>query len=146
MMMELLVVLAFHCSRSSIPTPAFSCTRSTSGPASFWKTCGLPVAVAGQTIRQILENQEGMLPDRPPRVHFTDFRPDGFDIQFVYWYQPADWWAFREFSEKVNLEIFRQFEEQGIQFSLPLRHTCWKHDDVQGPLDVRLTGNGTVNS
>ncbi|MCA9118402.1 MAG: mechanosensitive ion channel family protein, partial [Planctomycetaceae bacterium] len=80
-------------------------------------------------------------PDRPPRVQFTEFFPDGFNIEIVYWYQPADPWAFRQFSEKVNLEIFRRFEEHGIQFSLPLRHSYWKQDDSQGPLDVRLAGN-----
>ena len=43
-----------------------------------------------------------------------------------------------EFGEKVNFAIFKAFEEQGIQFSLPLRHSYWKRDDEQGPLDVRL--------
>lgn len=89
-------------------------------------------------IRDILDNHEGMLPDRPPWIHFTDFLPDAFNIQFVYWFQPAEFLAYREFSQKVNLEIFRRFEAAGIQFSLPVRHSYWRQDDQQGPLDIRL--------
>ncbi|NOX55375.1 MAG: mechanosensitive ion channel [Planctomycetes bacterium] len=89
-------------------------------------------------IRAVLENHEGMDPDYPPRVYFNDFNPDSFNIRIMYWYTPPDLWSYLEFTEKVNFEIFRAFEEQGIQFSLPLRHTYWKHDDQQGPLDVRL--------
>ena len=42
----------------------------------------------------------------------------------------------------VNLQIFQAFEEHEIQFSLPLRHCCWKHDDQPGLLDVNLSRNG----
>jgi small-conductance mechanosensitive channel len=31
---------------------------------------------------------------------------------------------------------------EGIQFSLPLRHSYWKQDDQQGPLDVNLVRDG----
>ena len=54
----------------------------------------------------------------------------------TFWFSPPDIPKFNAFSEKVNLEIMRAFEEHGIQFSLPFRHTYWKHDDQQGPLDV----------
>ena len=29
------------------------------------------------------------------------------------------------------------------QFSLPFRHSFWKHDEAQGPLDVNLLRDGT---
>jgi hypothetical protein len=44
----------------------------------------------------------------------------------------------------LNFDIFRRFEAQGIQFSLPFRHSFWKHDDVQGPVDVNLLGSGAT--
>ncbi len=81
---------------------------------------------------------EGMDPKYPPRAYFNEFNPDSFNIRVIYWYRPAELWAFYEFSEKINLEIFRLFEERGIQFSLPLRHSYWKQDSEQGPLDVNL--------
>ena len=79
-----------------------------------------------------------MEPDYPPRVYFNDFNPDSFNIRVIYWYSPPDLWKFYAMSEQVNLEIFRAFEENGIQFSLPIRHSFWKQDDQQGPLDVRM--------
>jgi MscS family membrane protein len=95
-------------------------------------------------IRDALHDHEGIDPDRPPRVFFKDFAPGAFSIQFMYWYAPPDIWKFRAFSEKLNFDIFRRFEAEGIQFSLPFRHSFWKHDDVQGPVDVNLLGAGTT--
>jgi MscS family membrane protein len=99
------------------------------------------VEKAVNAIRTILHDHEGMDPEYPPRVYFNEFNPDSFNIHFIYWYTPPDLWNYYAFCEKVNLEIFRAFEEQGIQFSLPLRHSYWKHDDEQGPLDVTVLGN-----
>jgi MscS family membrane protein len=89
-------------------------------------------------VREKLENHEGMDPEKPPRVYFVDFGPNAFNIQFFYWYTPPEVWEFRAFSEKLNFEIFRAFEAEKIQFSMPFRHTFWKHDTEKGPLDVRL--------
>jgi len=48
---------------------------------------------------------------------------------------------FRAFGRKLNLEIFREFEAEGIQFSLPLRHSYWKRDADQGPLEIQIIGD-----
>lgn len=86
----------------------------------------------------VVENHEGMDPAYPPRVYFSEFNSDSFNIRIIYWYLPPDRWSVYAFSEKVNLAIFRAFAEQGIQFSLPLPHSYWKHDEKQGPLEVSL--------
>ena len=39
---------------------------------------------------------------------------------------------------RLNFEIFHEFEERGIQFSMPMRHSYWKHDREQGPVDIRI--------
>lgn len=93
-------------------------------------------------IREALSNHEGMDAKYPPRVHFAEINPAAFMIQFYCWYSPADFWKFRDFSERVNFVIFHEFEKHGIQFSLPLRHTFWKFDDEQGPVDVRILQDG----
>ncbi|WP_197532718.1 mechanosensitive ion channel family protein [Symmachiella macrocystis] len=94
------------------------------------------------SIRAILDNHEGMDPEYPPRVYFNEFNPDSFNIRILYWYTPPDLWNYYAFCEKVNLQIFKVFDQHGIQFSLPLRHSYWKHDDEQGPLEVTFLGNG----
>jgi MscS family membrane protein len=89
-------------------------------------------------VRDVLEDHEGMNPKFPPRVYFTDINPDAFNIRLIHWFTPPDLWQHYAFCEQVNLKIFRAFEEDGIQFSLPLRHSYWKHDGEQGPLEVVL--------
>ena len=101
------------------------------------------VELAVTVIRAALQDHQGMDPAYPPRVYFNEFNADSFNIRFIYWYRPAELWEFYEFSEKINLEIFRLFEERGIQFSLPLRHSHWKRDAEQGPLDVNLSSDSS---
>jgi len=87
-------------------------------------------------IRSVLENHQGMESELPPRVFFTEFNPDSFNIRFIYWFTPPDPWQYYAFCEQVNLRIFRAFEEHEIQFALPLRHSYWANDTEQSPLEV----------
>jgi MscS family membrane protein len=96
------------------------------------------VAAALECIRTVLKDHEGMDPEFPPRVYFEDFAPEAFTIRMIYWYTPPDLWSYMAFNEQINLAIFEAFEQYGIQFSLPFRHTYWKKDDEQGPLDITV--------
>jgi len=89
-----------------------------------------------EIIRSVLENHEGMDSKFPPRVYFTEFNPDSFNIRFIHWFTPPDPWQYYAFCEQVNLQIFRAFEEDEIQFSLPFRHSYWAKDNEQSPLEV----------
>ncbi len=89
-------------------------------------------------IRNALEDHEGMDPEFPPRVFFTDFMPTAFNIRVIYWYTPPNYWDFLAFSERVNLEIFRAFEEQGIQFSLPFKVTHTSLAAEATPVEVKM--------
>ncbi len=96
------------------------------------------VEAAVQCIRDVLKDHEGLDPKHPPRVYFADFAPAAFTIRLIYWYSSPDLWSYMAFNEKINLAIFEAFEQHGIQFSLPFRHTYWKKDDEQGPLEIAL--------
>jgi len=74
-----------------------------------------------EKIRESLHNHEGHHPDFPPRVFFNEFNSDSFNIRIFYWYHPPDYWKFLAFTERLNLEIFRIFEEQGVTFSRAVR-------------------------
>jgi len=100
------------------------------------------VVKALELIRKALDNHEGMEPDFPPRVFFTEFNPDSFNIRIIYWYHPPKYWDFLAFSERLNLEIFRAFEEQGIGFSLPSRITYTTGDGEPQSLEVKVVGEG----
>ncbi len=89
-------------------------------------------------IREVLDGHEGMDPERPPRIHLIDLLPDGFRLRILYWYSPPDYWQYCDFCETVNLAIIRAFEEQGVAFSLPSRHTFAGDDNQPLPLEVRV--------
>jgi MscS family membrane protein len=91
-------------------------------------------------IRAELEQHEGMDLDFPPRAFFTDYLPTAFNIRVIYWYNPPNYWDFLEMSEKVNLAIFRAFEEQEIQFSMPTRITHTSLDSKEKPVEVKMVG------
>jgi MscS family membrane protein len=91
---------------------------------------------AVEIIRKQLENHEGMEPDFPPRVFFNEFSEDSFNIRVMYWYHPADYWKFLDFSQRLNIQICQAFESCGISFLLPSRITLSPQDgQSQNPLE-----------
>lgn len=74
-------------------------------------------------VKDILKDHEGMSADRPPRVYFDEFNPDSLSIVIFYWYEPADYWAFCELAERINLEIVRRFADAGIELVPPTSAT-----------------------
>ena len=84
-------------------------------------------------IKELLENHEGMKPDFPPRVYFDGFKDFSLNILAIYWYHPPEYWDYMAFSEKLNLEILRRFNEAGIAFAFPTQ-TLHIAGDGAGPV------------
>jgi MscS family membrane protein len=82
-------------------------------------------------IKGILENHEGMLEDFPPRVYFSEFNPDSLNIQVIYWYSPPDYWQYMDFTERVNLQIMKEFNREGIKFAFPSTTTYLEQPEGQ---------------
>ena len=91
-------------------------------------------------IREILENHEGMESDYPPRVFFNEFNDVSLNLIMLYWYHPPDWAAYMAFSERVNLQIMRAFEAEGIEFAFPTT-TNYLSQDERRPLHIRLSSD-----
>jgi MscS family membrane protein len=70
-------------------------------------------------LEDILKDHEGMKPQLPPRVYFSEINPDSFNIFVTYWYHLPKRWRFFEFNQEINREILRRFAEAGIEFALP---------------------------
>jgi MscS family membrane protein len=70
-------------------------------------------------VKELLQDHEGIRPEMPPRVYFSDLKADSLNISAIYWYHPADYWAFMDFSEKLNLQILQRFAAEGIEFAFP---------------------------
>lgn len=90
-----------------------------------------------EIVRGLLEDHEGMNENFPPRVFFNDFNSDSLNLLVIYWYHPPNFWDFLAFGEWLNKEIFRQFNEEGIDFAFPTQ-TIHLAGDKKRPVDVGL--------
>ncbi|MBN2138920.1 MAG: mechanosensitive ion channel family protein [Sedimentisphaerales bacterium] len=68
-------------------------------------------------------------PDKPPRVYFSDFNDWSLNIYMSYWVKPADYWVWHEVNERVNMEIMKRFEAEGIEFAFPSQTLYVKKDN-----------------
>jgi MscS family membrane protein len=80
-------------------------------------------------IQQLLDNHKEMDPEFPPRVYFNEFNQESLNILVLYWYHRDDYWGFLEVSQKVNLQIMREFTKEGIKFAFPTSTTYLTQDD-----------------
>jgi len=101
------------------------------------------VKKAVEIIREILDDHEGMDPEFPPRVYFNEFNDASLNIIMIYWYFPPDYWAYLEFNQRVNMEIMRRFEEQGIEFAFPTTTTYLAHDSRR-PLHIDVSSETSI--
>ncbi|OPX41014.1 MAG: mechanosensitive ion channel family protein [Deltaproteobacteria bacterium] len=88
-----------------------------------------------QIVKEILDGHEGMHPDYPPRVYFNELNADSLNIIVFYWYHPPDYWAYMEFTERFNKEVFQRFAEEGIEFAFPTQ-TLYLAGDQARPLTI----------
>lgn len=108
-----------------------------------YDTPPVKVEKAVSIIREILDNHEGMDPDFPPWVFFNEFNDTSLNILMIYWYFPPDYKAYLNFTERVNLEIMRRFEAEGIEFAFPTTTTYLAHDNRR-PLHISISDDTTL--
>ncbi len=65
----------------------------------------------------------------PPRVYFSDFNDCSLNIYMSYWVKPADYWLYHEVNERVNFEIMKRFNDEGIEFAFPTQTLYLKKDE-----------------
>lgn len=90
-------------------------------------------------VKDVLADHEGMDPEFPPRVYFSEFDDCSLNIVVYYWYHPPEWWPYLAFSERVNFEILERFNKAGIEFAFPTQTVFLANDDRR-QLAVRLLG------
>ncbi|MCC5904859.1 MAG: mechanosensitive ion channel family protein [Balneolaceae bacterium] len=100
---------------------------------------------AVEILKEILDNHEGMNEAFPPRVFFDDLNSDSLNLKVFYWYHPPDFWEYMKFTEWVNREIFRQFNEEGIDFAFPTQ-TIHLAGDNNRPLDIGVKNRNQDDS
>jgi len=93
------------------------------------------VKEAKAILEDILKDHEGLDPEFPPRVYFNDFQSSALNLFCIYWYHPADWWAYNTQNERFNLEILERFNAAGIDFAFPTQ-TLHLAGDPSRPLEI----------
>ena len=88
---------------------------------------------AVKILKHLLDHHEGMHEDLPPRVFFNDFSAASLNILVIYWYHPPNYWDYMAFTERFNKEVFRRFNEEGIDFAFPTQ-TLFLAGDSKRPL------------
>ncbi|MDP6491140.1 MAG: mechanosensitive ion channel family protein [Kiritimatiellia bacterium] len=77
------------------------------------------VALALDILKEILHDHEGMHPDFPARVFFDGFNDSSLNLVMIYWYHPPEYWDYMAFTERVNMQILKRFNAEGIEFAFP---------------------------
>ena len=97
-----------------------------------------------EILKEILDNHEGMNPDLPPRVYFDDLNADSLNLKCFYWFHPPDYWKYMDFTQHVNKEVFRRFNEEGIDFAFPTQ-TIHLAGDKKRPLKIGVNESRSEN-
>lgn len=72
----------------------------------------------GAMVQQIIEQQEKA---RFDRAHFDSFGGSSLDFEVVYYVQDPEYNVYMDIQQAINIEIYRRFEEEGIEFAFPTR-------------------------
>jgi small-conductance mechanosensitive channel len=79
-------------------------------------------------IREAVEAQQRI---RFDRSHFLSFGDSALSFETVYFVLTADYAAYMDINQAVNLAIFRRFAEEKISFAYPTRTIVMKNDGMQ---------------
>lgn len=69
-----------------------------------------------EIITDIVNNQENT---RLDRVHFKEYGDSSLNFEVVYYVTTPEYNVYMDIQERMNQEIFRRFEEEGIEFAYP---------------------------
>ena len=67
-------------------------------------------------VKQIIENQKDTAFDRG---HFAKYGDFSLNFEFVYYVVGSDYNKYMDIQQAINLEIYKVFEEKGIEFAYP---------------------------
>jgi len=76
-------------------------------------------------VGDIIKKQENA---RLDRVHFKEYGDSSLNFEVVYFVAKPDFNLYMDVQEAINLEIFRRFQEEGIEFAYPTRTLYLQND------------------
>ncbi len=76
------------------------------------------LTLINRMIQDIIEAQANV---RFGRVHFKEYGDSALNYEVVYFVTDQDYTLYMDAQQAINLEIFRRFAEQGVEFAYPTR-------------------------
>jgi small-conductance mechanosensitive channel len=67
-------------------------------------------------IRSIIESKQ---PVRFDRAHFKEYGDYSLKFEVVYWVQSPDYNVYMDIQQAINLDMYKQFQDAGIEFAYP---------------------------
>ena len=83
----------------------------------------------GDMVQEIIEQQEKA---RFDRAHFKSFGGSSLDFEVVYYVQDPEYNVYMDIQEAINIELYRRFEADGIEFAYPTRTVYLAEEDLSG--------------
>ncbi|MDZ7764472.1 MAG: mechanosensitive ion channel family protein [Melioribacteraceae bacterium] len=77
-------------------------------------------------IKQIIDDNELATFDR---AHFFQYADFSLDFETVYYVETNDYIKYMDAQQEINLKIYKEFEERGIEFAYPTRTLYMKSEN-----------------
>lgn len=84
------------------------------------------VARAPEIVREAVESQSNT---RFDRSHFASFGASSLDFETVYYMTVPDYNSYMDTQQAINLELYRSFEAEGLEFAYPTQTLFVRHED-----------------
>ena len=90
------------------------------------------IAVIPKMIREIIEEQKLA---RFDRAHFKEYGNSSLNFEIVYYVKSPEYNKYMDTQQAINLEIFRFFEKEGIEFAYPTQ-TLYLQSELNAESEV----------
>jgi MscS family membrane protein len=73
---------------------------------------------AKSIVHEVITSTDGVVEDREPVIYFDNFGDSSLDLKAYYW-TVFDWNEHVMVKDRINMEIKRRFDQEGIGFAFP---------------------------
>ena len=80
-------------------------------------------------LREIISADQGV---RFDRAHFKSYDDSALTFEIVYYVLDPDYNRYMDTQQRINLEIYRRFEREGIEFAYPTRTVYLRSEPAEG--------------
>ncbi|MGA9533349.1 MAG: mechanosensitive ion channel family protein [Anaerolineales bacterium] len=97
----------------------------------------------GSIVQNIIESMDKT---RFDRAHFKQFGDSALNYEVVYFVLDPEFNVYMDIQQAINIELFRRFRAEGIEFAYPTQTLYVTHgDEAQQPSPEKQSANGLVS-